>query len=258
MEGGDVFVIIVCIYWCFGMILLLVIIMIVLCEEIVDIFSQFGVYCCCLLEGGLWIFGVYLEGFYINFGKFGVQFNFVYVVVFEEVEDYLCCVLIWVIIIVFEIVGYWLLICVFVECGVCLQIGYILGSYEDGVVVLEVGVSSFIYFYNVMIGLYYCELGIVGVVLVYVCYVELIFDLLYVYFGVIRVVLCLILCLYCVIDFIVVVGMFDGQYKFGSYMVIKCLGGVCLFDGILVGSILIMDQVLCNLVKIGLFLVEVL
>lgn len=53
--------------------------------------------------------------------------------------------------------------------------------------------------------------------------------------------------------------MFDGDYQFGCQMVIKCLGGVCLVDGMFVGSMLMMDQVLCNLVlELGLLLVDVL
>lgn len=141
-----------------------------------------------------------------------------------------CClyviVFIYVFIFVLEIGQYFVLIFVLNVFGICVQFGYSVGSYVDGVVVLEVGVVGFIYLFNGMIGVDYYQFGIVIVVLVYVQYVELIFDLQYVYFGVICIVLCVILCLYCVIDVMVVIGMFDGEYVLGVQCVYKCLGCV--------------------------------
>lgn len=127
---------------------------------------------------------------------------------------------------VLEIGEYIVLIFVLVVMGICVQFGYSVGIYEEGVVVLQVGVFGFIYLFNGMIGVdYYC-LGIVVVVLVYVQYVEIIFDLQYIYFGVICLVVCVILCLYVVIDVMVVIGMFDGEYVLGQQCVYKCGGCV--------------------------------
>lgn len=232
--------------------------MIVLCDELMEVVVNFGIVVWVCMLGGVCVFGVYFEGLYINFGKFGVQFDVVVLVVFDEVFKYLLIVLICVVMFVLEIVGYIEIIGEMVVCGVCVQFGYLFVIYDDVVVVFKYGVCGFMYLFNVMLLLYYCNLGFVGVVFVYVEYVEIIFDLLYVYLGVICVVLCVILCLYVVIDSMFVIGMFDGEYWFGSQYVMKCFGGVWFVDGMFVGSMLMMDQVLCNFVLFGLLIVDVL
>jgi N-acetylglucosamine-6-phosphate deacetylase len=49
----------------------------------------------------------------------------------------------------------------------------------------------------------------------------------------------------------------DGEYKLGSNLVHKCLGGVRLSDGTLAGSALTTHQALVNLKSIGLSLEEI-
>lgn len=46
--------------------------MIVLCDELMEVVVNFGIVVWVCMLGGVCVFGVYFEGLYINFGKFGV------------------------------------------------------------------------------------------------------------------------------------------------------------------------------------------
>jgi N-acetylglucosamine-6-phosphate deacetylase len=103
-----------------------------------------------------------------------------------------------------------------------------------------------------MTGLHHREPGMVGAALAHADYAELIPDLLHVHPGAIRGALRAIPHLFCVTDSTAAAGMPDGEYRLGSHVVHKCMGGVRLEDGTLAGSTLTMDQALRNLVAIGL------
>jgi len=76
--------------------------------------------------------------------------------------------------------------------------------------------------------------------------------MLHVHPGALRAALRAIPCPFCVTDSTAGAGMPDGEYRLGRHRVVKCLGGVRLADGTLVGSTLTMDQALRNLVALGL------
>lgn len=90
--------------------------------------------------------------------------------------------------------------------------------------------------------------------------VELICDFIYLFFEIIKFIYKLkgfenvIL----ISDFIFVIDFFDGEYSLGV-LDVKVENGICkLVDGIIVGSILIIDKVVKNLIKIGIRLEDVL
>lgn len=257
MEGSDAFVIIARTHRRFGTTSLLVITMTAPHEEVADIPSQLGDCCRRSLESGSWILGVRPEDSYTSSDKFGTQPNFAHAVVLGEVEDYLRRTPIQVITIAPEVAGRRPLIRVLVGHDVRPRIGHTLDSYKDGAVTPEAGASSSAHFYNAVTGLHHRRPGIVGAVLAHARYAELILDPLHVHPGAIGVALRLIPYLYRVTNSTTTAGTSDGQYKFDSRTVVKCLDGVHLPDSILIGSTPTVDQVLCNLMKIDLPLAEV-
>ena len=155
-----------------------------------------------------------------------------------------------------EIEGHLALIGPLNDAGFRVQIGHSAGRYEDGVAALQRGAQGFTHLFNAMTGLHHREPGMVGAALAHAQYAELIPDLLHVHPGAIRAALRAIPCLFCVTDSTAAAGMPDGDYRLGSQVVSKCMGGVRLADGTLAGSTLTMDQALRNLVDLGLPLDE--
>ncbi len=105
--------------------------------------------------------------------------------------------------------------------------------------------------------LHHRDPGMVGAALAHAEYAELIPDLLHVHPGAIRAAMRAILRLYVVTDSTSTAGTPDGEYRFGSQHVTKCMGGVRLADGTLAGSTLTMDRALRNLVSLGIPLADV-
>jgi N-acetylglucosamine-6-phosphate deacetylase len=121
---------------------------------------------------------------------------------------------------------------------------------------LNQGAKSFTHLFNAMSSFHHREPGMVGAALAHATHAELIPDLLHVHPGAIKAALRSIPKLYFVTDATSATGMPDGDYKLGSHIVHKCLGGVRLKDGTLAGSSLTMDQALRNLVGLGMSLAE--
>lgn len=117
----------------------------------------------------------------------------------------------------------------------------------------------FVYVFNGMCGLNYCELGMVGVLLFleYVFF-ELICDGYYVYLNVVGILMEKVGYEYVVliIDCMMVGGMFDGNYNLGEFLVVVKEGMVCLEFGNLVGSILKLKEVIKNVVDWGFVILE--
>ncbi len=203
---------------------------------------------------GARILGVHLEGPYINAAKLGAQPDFVSSAGWQELTHYLQLADIRVVTLAPEIAGHSEIIQALVQRNIRVQIGHTQGSYEEGVLALEKGASSFTHLFNAMTGLQHRAPGMVGAALAHAHYAELIPDLLHVHPGAMQAALRAIPRLYCVTDATAATDMPDGEYRLGTHTVTKCQGGVRLADGTLAGSILTMDQALRNLVKIGLTL----
>jgi N-acetylglucosamine-6-phosphate deacetylase len=206
--------------------------------------------------GAARVLGVHLEGPYINSGKLGAQPNNTCVALMEQFEAFNAIAPILLVTLAPEIPGHFDIIEKLSARGVKVQLGHTLGSYEDGVEALKRGAAGFTHLFNAMTAMHHREPGMVGAALAHAEYAELIPDLLHIHPGAIRAALRSIPHLYCVTDSTAAAGMPDGQYRLGSHVVTKCLGGVRLADGTLAGSTLTMDQALRNLVSIGLDLAD--
>lgn len=200
----------------------------------------------------LGVFGIYLEGLYIVLVCKGM-YDVSKFCVFDVVEIVLVVLLdngVMLLMLVLE----WVLldsICVLVEWGVVVVVGYIVVSYEEVCVGLEVGICGFIYLYNVMLFLIGCELGVVGVVLEDCdSWVGIIVDGVYVYLVSLCVVLVVKLCgkVMLVIDVMLLVGVEDFSYVLYGEVIIVVDGVVCNVVGLLVGLVLDMVMVVCNVV----------
>ncbi len=202
------------------------------------------------------VLGVHLEGPYINPGKLGAQPDYAQCATLTEVQRLQAIAPIKLITVAPEMAGHSALIHALTRCGIRVQLGHTLGSYEDGVAALEQGASGFTHLFNAMTGLNHRAPGMVGAALAHASYAELIPDLIHVHPGAIRTALRAIPYLYCVTDSTAAAGMPDGEYMLGRAQVHKCLGGVRLADGTLAGSTLTMDQALRNLVGLGLELAD--
>ncbi len=206
--------------------------------------------------GGARVLGVHLEGPYINPGRLGAQPDCARLGTLEEALALHALAPIRLITLAPEIEGHLALIGPLNDAGFRVQIGHSAGRYEDGVAALQRGAHGFTHLFNAMTGLHHREPGMVGAALAHAQYAELIPDLLHVHPGAIRAALRAIPCLFCVTDSTAAAGMPDGDYRLGSQVVSKCMGGVRLADGTLAGSTLTMDQALRNLVGLGLPLDE--
>ncbi|MBY0413806.1 MAG: amidohydrolase family protein, partial [Bdellovibrionales bacterium] len=141
--------------------------------------------------------------------------------------------------------------------GITVQIGHTNGTYEDGVHALDQGAKSFTHLFNAMSTFQHRAPGIAGAALAHAEFAELIPDLKHVHPGAIKIALKCIPNLYFVTDSTSATGMPDGEYKLGSHVVHKCLGGVRLSDGTLAGSALTMDEAFRNLLTLGLSPLEI-
>jgi N-acetylglucosamine-6-phosphate deacetylase len=97
---------------------------------------------------------------------------------------------------------------------------------------------------------------VVGAALAQGEHAEIILDLLHVGAGAAAVALRAIPNLYGITDAVAAAGMPEGEYRLGRHRVLKDAGAVRLEDGTLAGSTLTMDQVLRNLLALGLSLEE--
>jgi N-acetylglucosamine-6-phosphate deacetylase len=205
--------------------------------------------------GGARILGVHLEGPYLNPGRLGAQPDHTRALDLEEVRGLHALAPIRLLTLAPELAANREAIRDLVAMGIRVQMGHTLGTYEEALVALDLGASSFTHLFNAMPGLHHRNPGVVGAALARAQFAEIIPDLLHVHPGAILAALRAIPGLYCVTDSTAAAGMPDGEYKLGSHRVIKCLGGVRLADGTLAGSALTMDQALRNLVnELGLSL----
>ena len=198
------------------------------------------------------ILGVHLEGPFISADKLGAQPNFTRAATLKEINYLNTIVPIKIITLAPEVFNHLELIPELKKMGIVVQIGHSNGTYEDGVEALSQGAKSFTHLFNAMSTFHHRAPGMVGAALAHGQYAELIPDLEHVHPGAIKAALRCIPNLYFVTDSTSATGMPDGEYKLGSHIVHKCLGGVRLADGTLAGSALTMDQAYRNLMKIGL------
>ena len=198
------------------------------------------------------ILGVHLEGPFISADKLGAQPNFTREATLKEIIHLNNIIPIKVITLAPEIFNHLELIPELIKMGIVIQIGHTNGTYEDGVEALSQGAKSFTHLFNAMSSFHHRAPGMTGAALAHAQYAELIPDLEHVHPGAIQAALRCIPNLYFVTDSTAATGMPDGEYKLGSNIVHKCLGGVRLADGTLAGSALTMDQAFRNLMKIGL------
>ena len=208
------------------------------------------------VKGAARVLGVHLEGPYINPGKLGAQPDDAVAAVMDEIDYYRSLAPLKLVTLAPEVPGHMAIVRALSDAGIRVQIGHSLGSYEEGVEALANGASGFTHLFNAMTGLHHREPGMVGAALAHAEYAELIPDLLHVHPGAMHAAMRAIPKLFCVTDSTAAAGMPDGEYKLGSQVVTKCLGGVRLANGSLAGSTLTMDQALRNLVKIGVPLAQ--
>jgi len=198
------------------------------------------------------LLGVHLEGPFINSEKLGAQPDYARVATMDEIEKLHKIIPIKALTLAPEIFNHLELIKDLIAMGIMVQIGHTNGSYEEGVAAINLGAKSFTHLFNAMSSFHHRAPGMVGAALAHANYAELIPDLLHVHPGAILTALRAIPNLYFVTDSTAATGMPDGDYKLGSHIVSKCLGGVRLKDGTLAGSCLTMDQALRNLVGLGI------
>lgn len=198
------------------------------------------------------ILGVHLEGPFISDKKLGAQPDFTREATLKEIKELHAIVPIKVITLAPEVFNHLKIIPELNKMGIVVQIGHSDGTYEEGLQALEQGAKSFTHLFNAMSAFKHREPGIAGAALAHAQYAELIPDLLHVHPGAIKIALKCIPNLYFVTDSTAATGMPDGDYKLGSHIVHKCLGGVRLKDGTLAGSSLSMDVAFRNLLSLGL------
>ena len=201
---------------------------------------------------GARVLGVHLEGPFINSGRLGAQPSFTRVADLEEVIALHELAPIRAMTLAPEVVGHLSFIRQLNELGIVTQCGHSAGTYEEGVSALMAGMRGFTHLFNAMSPFHHRHPGMVGAALAHAQFAEVIPDLLHVHPGAIRTAFRSIPRTYCVTDATSACGMPDGEYRLGTQMVTKCMGGVRLADGTLAGSTLTMDQALRNLVEIGL------
>lgn len=217
-------------------------------QELAAAMAAMGPACRQRPAGTARVLGVHLEGPYINPGRLGAQPDHARPGNTDELLQLHALAPIRLITLAPEIAGNLDWIPRLREAGFVVQIGHSAGSYDDGVAALQRGAAGFTHLFNAMTGLHHRAPGMVGAALAHASHAEIIPDLLHVHPGAIRAALRAIPCLYCVTDSTAATGMPDGEYRLGSHVVRKCLGGVRLDDGTLAGSTLTMDQALRNLV----------
>ncbi|NBB81917.1 MAG: amidohydrolase family protein [Alphaproteobacteria bacterium] len=139
--------------------------------------------------------------------------------------------------------------------GVRAQIGHSLCMYAEAAAALGRGCGA-THLFNAMTGVAHRGNGIAGAALAHADHAEIIPDLVHVEAGAILAARRAIPNLYGVTDATAGAGMPDGDYRLGSFAVVKRDGAMRLDDGTLAGSALTMDQALRNLVEIGLPLAE--
>jgi N-acetylglucosamine-6-phosphate deacetylase len=144
----------------------------------------------------------------------------------------------------------------FRDQGVRVQIGHTTATYEQAVSALAAGAHGFTHLYNAMTAMHHRAPGVVGAALAQGEHAEIILDLLHVGAGAAAVALRAIPNLYGITDAVAAAGMPEGEYRLGRHRVLKDAGAVRLEDGTLAGSTLTMDQVLRNLLALGLSLEE--
>jgi len=140
----------------------------------------------------------------------------------------------------------------FREHGVRVQIGHTTGTYEDAVAAMDAGASGFTHLFNAMTAMHHRAPGIAGAALAHAGHAEIILDFLHVGAGAAAAALRAIPNLYGITDAVAATGMPDGSYRLGRHRVLKDDTAVRLEDGTLAGSTLTMDQVLRNLLALGL------
>jgi N-acetylglucosamine-6-phosphate deacetylase len=252
MEGGDAARAIARMHARHGTTALLATTMTAPMDDIRQALTALGPVCRERAAASARVLGVHLEGPYINPGKLGAQPDFAKPASIAEIQALDALAPIKLITLAPELPGNLDLIGVLRAAGFRVQIGHTLGTYEDGVAALAQGAGGFTHLFNAMTGLHHREPGMVGAALAHAQYAEIIPDLLHVHPGAIKLALRAIPCLFCVTDSTAAAGMPDGEYRLGSHMVRKCMGGVRLPDGTLAGSTLTLDQALRNLVGLGL------
>ncbi len=203
------------------------------------------------------ILGVHLEGPFISRDKLGAQPDFIREATLNEIKSLHKIFPIKIITLAPELYEHLNIIDDLNALGIVVQIGHSNGTYEDGLLALNRGAKGFTHLFNAMSSFHHRAPGMSGAALAHAHFSELIPDLLHVHPGAIKMALRAIPKLYFVTDATAATGMPDGEYKLGSNLVHKCLGGVRLSDGTLAGSALTTHQALVNLKSIGLSLEEI-
>jgi N-acetylglucosamine-6-phosphate deacetylase len=201
------------------------------------------------------LLGVHLEGPFISSEKLGAQPKQTRAATLEEISKLEKIIPIKILTLAPETFNHLSLI-KDLKKKMVVQIGHTNGSYEQGVEALKEGAKSFTHLFNAMTGFHHREPGMTGAALAHANYAELIPDLLHVHPGAIKAALRAIPNLYFVTDATSGTAMPDGDFKLGTQLVHKCLGGVRLEDGTLAGSCLTMDQALRNLVSLSISIEE--
>ena len=195
------------------------------------------------------VLGAHLEGPYINPRKLGAQPEFSRPFDAAELRRLHAIAPIRLVTLAPEMPGHMEAITLLRREGFLVQVGHSLGTYEQGVEALAAGATGFTHLFNAMTGLHHRAPGMAGAALAHAEYSEIIPDLLHVHPGAIRVALRSIPRLFCVTDASSAAGMPDGEYRLGTQVVHKCLGGVRLADGTLAGSALTLDQAIARTVR---------
>ena len=207
--------------------------------------------------GEAWVWGVHLEGPFINPEKLGAQPPYTIEPDLETMRYLLSLAPIRVVTLAPELPGALELIAFLKAQGVRVQQGHTAATYAQSLAGLEAGARGFTHFYNAMTPLHHREPGVVGLGLGRAQWAELIPDGLHVHPAAIGVATRAIPQAYAVTDAVAAAGMPEGVYRLGRHRVYKKGQGVFLADGTLAGSTLTMDKAAQNLRRWGYTLREV-
>ena len=131
------------------------------------------------------------------------------------------------------------------------QIGHSLANFNTCKIAIKNGVESFTHLYNAMSGFDHRNPGVVAAAFSKATFAEIICDLVHVNKEMIKLAANNIKKIYSISDCISGSGMPDGEYKLGTYKVVKKNGVVKLNNNTLGGSIVTMDKTFINLINIG-------
>jgi N-acetylglucosamine-6-phosphate deacetylase len=210
------------------------------------------------LPGEARVWGVHLEGPFINPEKLGAQPPYTIEPDLETMRHLLSLAPIRVVTLAPELPGALELIAFLKAQGVRVQQGHTLATYAESRAGFEAGAQGFTHFFNAMTPLNHREPGVVGLGLERAEWAEVIPDGQHVHPAAIRAVWKTIPHTYAVTDAVAAAGMPEGAYSLGRHKVYQRGEGVYLADGTLAGSALTMDKAAQNLSRWGYALQDLL